>query len=150
MITSSFEASDLPSIDAVRTGENTFHVLKNNKAHHAELLSVDHVSKTYTIRVNGKNYEVNIEDQYDLLVQKMGLSSVAALKIKDIKAPMPGLVLEIQVAAGQEVEKDDPLLILEAMKMENVIKAPGHGVVKKVTVKKGEAVDKNQLLIEME
>jgi biotin carboxyl carrier protein len=63
---------------------------------------------------------------------------------------MPGLILEIHVQTGQEVNEDDPLLILEAMKMENVITSPRDGIIKSITVKKGETVDKNQLLIEFE
>jgi biotin carboxyl carrier protein len=63
---------------------------------------------------------------------------------------MPGLVLNILVEAGQEVSKGDALLILEAMKMENVIKASGDGKVRSVKVKKGDAVDKGLLLVEME
>jgi len=60
------------------------------------------------------------------------------------------MVLEVNIEAGQEVAKDDQLLILEAMKMENVIKAPGDGVVKKIHIEKGNPVEKNQLMIEME
>jgi biotin carboxyl carrier protein len=63
---------------------------------------------------------------------------------------MPGMVLGIMVTEGQDVQKGDPLLILEAMKMENVLKAVGEGRVKAIKVQKGTAVDKNQLLIEME
>ncbi|HKK78307.1 MAG TPA: biotin/lipoyl-containing protein, partial [Phaeodactylibacter sp.] len=63
---------------------------------------------------------------------------------------MPGMVLEVSVKAGEEVSEGTPLLILEAMKMENVIKSPGDGVIKAINVTKGEAVDKNYLLVEME
>ena len=62
---------------------------------------------------------------------------------------MPGLVLEIMVKAGDEVKKGDALLILEAMKMENVLKATGDGTVKSVSVSKGAPVDKGTILIEM-
>jgi len=68
----------------------------------------------------------------------------------NVKAPMPGLVLDILVEPGQSVQKGDNLLILEAMKMENIIKASGSGVVKNIPVHKKDAVEKNQLLIEME
>jgi biotin carboxyl carrier protein len=67
-----------------------------------------------------------------------------------VKAPMPGLVLNIVVEPGQTVEKGDPMIILEAMKMENVIKAAGEGRVKAIKVQKGMAVDKGQLLIELD
>jgi biotin carboxyl carrier protein len=61
---------------------------------------------------------------------------------------MPGLVLSVLVSAGQEVKKGDKLLVLEAMKMENIIKAGGDGVVAQIMVNQGQAVDKNQTLIE--
>ncbi|MCL4125700.1 UNVERIFIED_CONTAM: hypothetical protein GTU68_028898 [Idotea baltica] len=63
---------------------------------------------------------------------------------------MPGLILDINVKVGQEVIEDDALLILEAMKMENVLTAPRDGMIKSITVSKGDAVDKNQLLITFE
>ena len=63
---------------------------------------------------------------------------------------MPGLILEINVKEGQEVKENDPLLILEAMKMENVINSPREGIIKSVEVKQGQTVDKNMLLIEFE
>jgi biotin carboxyl carrier protein len=78
----------------------------------------------------------------------MEASSTA--KIRNVKAPMPGLVLRIEVQPGQEVEKDTPLLILEAMKMENVIKSPGSGRVKSIPVQQGIAVEKSAVLIEFE
>jgi biotin carboxyl carrier protein len=63
---------------------------------------------------------------------------------------MPGMVLSVSVAEGQQVQKGDPLLVLEAMKMENVIKSPGEGTVKSIAVKAGAAVEKNALLIRFE
>jgi biotin carboxyl carrier protein len=80
----------------------------------------------------------------------MGLSIASNQAADDVKAPMPGLVLDILVEAGQTIQKGDSLLILEAMKMENVLKATGDGTVKSVIVEKGNAVDKNQVLIELE
>jgi biotin carboxyl carrier protein len=63
---------------------------------------------------------------------------------------MPGLILDINVKIGQKVKEDDPLLILEAMKMENVLTSPRDGIIKSISVSKGDAVNKNQLLIEFE
>jgi biotin carboxyl carrier protein len=62
---------------------------------------------------------------------------------------MPGLVLNVLVSDGQSVAKGDAVLVLEAMKMENIIKAPADGVVKKVAVVKGDKVEKNQVMISM-
>ena len=60
---------------------------------------------------------------------------------------MPGLILEIKVQPGQEVKKGDPIMILEAMKMENILKSPGDGVVREIKVAVKQNVEKNQVLI---
>ena len=62
---------------------------------------------------------------------------------------MPAQVREVQVAAGERVEKGQTLLLLEAMKMEIRIKAPTGGLVKKLLVSSGQSVDKEQLLVEI-
>ncbi|MCA9773322.1 MAG: biotin/lipoyl-binding protein [Myxococcales bacterium] len=67
----------------------------------------------------------------------------------DLKAPMPGKVLEIRVTEGQEVRKGETLLILEAMKMENEIRAPQDGIVVRVAHKEGESVQAGVALIEL-
>ena len=67
-----------------------------------------------------------------------------------VKAPIPGLIARINVAAGQAVESGQPLLVLEAMKMENEIRAPRAGVVRQVTVRPGQTVTLGELLIEVE
>ena len=109
----------------------------------------DFRKKRFEVKINGNFHSIAISDEFDLLVDKLGLSIVGSTKIKDVKAPMPGLVLDVSVATGQEVIKGDKLMILEAMKMENVIKSEGEGVVKEIHVEKGSTVDKGQILIEM-
>ena len=69
---------------------------------------------------------------------------------KTLKAPMPGLILEIKVQAGDKVAKGSPLLIVEAMKMENVVKAPADVVIKTVHTEKGASVERNDRLLEFE
>ncbi len=137
-------------LDIIPTADGHFHIIQDNLSYNAEVLGTNYNEKVFELKINGVIYEVKLEDEYDQLVKRLGLSVVTHQVVKDINAPMPGLVLEVSIEAGQEVEEGTPLLILEAMKMENVIKAPGTGVVKKVNVSKGEAVEKNHLLIEME
>lgn len=103
---------------------------------------------SYTITINGTTIEVDIKNQRELLLQKFGMNSSKSSLEQEVRAPMPGLVLDILVSEGQEVEKGAGLLILEAMKMENEIKAPAQGVVKKIHVQAGSAITKNDLLIE--
>jgi biotin carboxyl carrier protein len=80
----------------------------------------------------------------------MGFGLAANKQIKEIKAPMPGLVLEIAVTDGQEVNDGDKILILGAMKMENSILIHTCARIKKVAVVSGQAVEKGQVLVELE
>lgn len=144
------QESDLLSLNMIATSNNQFHVLQNGKAFHVEVLETNFQDKTLTLEINGNKHHVNIEDEYDHLVKEMGLSANVSQKISSIKAPMPGLILDILVETGQEIEKGTQLVILEAMKMENVLKSEGEGIVKSIEVSKGNAVEKGQVLIEME
>jgi len=144
------KAEDVAALDFLQTDENTFHILKNGKSYAAQLLHADYNKKQLTLSINGNKYELNLEDEYDLLIKKMGLAVGGSQKMKNVKAPMPGLILDVLIEPGQAIEKGEKLLILEAMKMENVLKAEGEGIVKSVKIDKGAAVDKGQVLIEME
>ncbi|MRX63830.1 acetyl-CoA carboxylase biotin carboxyl carrier protein subunit [Maribacter luteus] len=141
---------DISSLDALPTSETTYHILKDNKPFLAEILSSDFNKKKYTIKVNTSTYETVISDDLDLLINEMGFSTGSTKNVDAIHAPMPGLILEINVSIGQTVKEEDPLLILEAMKMENVIASPRTGTIKSISINKGEAVEKKQLLIEFE
>ena len=136
--------------DFIPNGVSAFHVLKDNKAYQAEVIKTDFEQKTFTIKVNGNAYTIKIADKYDRLIKQIGLTVGAKQKANNIKSPMPGLVLSINVAVGDEVKKGDTVLILEAMKMENLIKAPSDAVIKAIHIKQGQAVDKSQLLIDVE
>ena len=144
-----FENLNLGELDIVPAGNGSFHILHHGKSFLAEVVRADFPEKSLQVRINGTVYEVHLSDHYDQMVQRLGLASVSGQLVKDIKAPMPGLVLEVAVTPGASVKKGDTLLILEAMKMENIIKAPGDGEIEVVHVKQGEAVEKNQLLIGM-
>ena len=131
-------------------GDGQFHILKNGKSFRATLESVDYRSKTFTFNINGAKYSTKISDKYDRLIDQLGMKIGNVQQSGNVKAPMPGLVLEVAVAVGQTVQKGDKVLILEAMKMENVIKTAGDGVVKAIHIEKGKAVEKGQLLIEIQ
>lgn len=137
------------SADVAFITGNKYHILSESKSFMLEVLENDTASKKFTIKVNDQVYQLSLEDQLDILLDKMGMSAIDKSKADNIKAPMPGLVLKILVEPGQSVVKGDSLIILEAMKMENVIKASGSGVVKAINVKEKDAVEKNHLLIEM-
>ncbi len=140
----------IQKFDFIANGADSFHILKGNKAYQAEVVETDFEQKTFIIKVNGNAYTIKIADKYDRLITQIGLTVGSKQKANNIKSPMPGLVLSINVAVGDEVKKGDTVLILEAMKMENLIKAPSDAFIKAIQIKQGQAVDKGQLLIDME
>lgn len=136
--------------DMIEFHENTFHVIKDNKGYTAMLVSFNAEEKTMVINVNGNDYEISIKDKNDLLLQQLGIAAKSSSVVKQIKAPMPGLIINITATDGQEVKKGDTLLILEAMKMENIIKSPRDGKLKKINVQLKQAVEKGQVMLEFE
>jgi biotin carboxyl carrier protein len=102
------------------------------------------------IRVNNNEYNIQVQDKFDILLQQLGMGNLKNKKVNQIKAPMPGLVLRFEKNIGDTIKKGESVLILEAMKMENMIKSPGDAVIKNILVKTGQAVEKNQILIELE
>jgi biotin carboxyl carrier protein len=134
--------------DFAEVSEGYFHILFNDKSYRAEVVKADYQAKTFTLKINNTLCTVDVKDRFDLLLEKMGMNSSASAKVNSIKAPMPGLIIDLKIKVGDTVKAGDPLLILEAMKMENIIKSPGEGIVKTVKIKKGDSVEKNQVLIE--
>lgn len=137
-------------LDIIETGKDKLHVLHNNNSYTVEVKSKNHQARMYVLAINGNEYTINLKNKLDIQLEHMGMTAVASAKADNIKAPMPGLVLKIDVAIGSHVEKGDAILILEAMKMENVIKSPAAGIVKSIEVVKGQAVEKNHVLITFE
>ncbi|MFT7589325.1 MAG: biotin carboxyl carrier protein, partial [Limisphaerales bacterium] len=113
------------NIDLKVVGKNSYHIIRNGKSYYAELVAIDESAKQMVLRVNGHKHEIIIKDRFDALLEQLGMEDLAGSRVEDLKAPMPGLVLDIMIEAGQSISKGDPVLILEAMKMENVLKAPG-------------------------
>lgn len=133
--------------DVINTKGDNYSIIKDNKSYNVEVLNVKPDEKSFLIKVDGIKYSLNAKDKYDELLHSLGMDNLASKKVADLKAPMPGLVLEISVEVGQEVVKGDTLLILEAMKMENVIKSPTDGVIKSISVSQSETVEKNQVIL---
>jgi biotin carboxyl carrier protein len=125
-------------------------ILYNNKSYTAIVESVDRKNKEISLRINGQVYKTSIKEPIDLLLSNMGLDLKAMQKAEPVRAPMPGMVLKILVTAGQQINKGDGLVILEAMKMENILKATGTATVKAIKVNERVAVEKGAILIELE
>jgi biotin carboxyl carrier protein len=145
-----FENESVSRLDAVTVETNKFHILDQNLPYKAEIVSSDFNQKKYTVKVNNNTYHVAISNPLDTLIKEMGFEVGVTKQINFIKAPMPGLILEISVVVGQSVLENDSLIILGAMKMENSFLSPRDGIIKSISVNMGDAVDKGQLLIEFE
>lgn len=133
--------------DIVQISAAQWHIINNLNSYNVEVISFDHSQKTAEIKVNNNTYTVIAKDQFDILLDKLGLNSLNAAKVSEIKAPMPGMVLKVFVTEGMEIKKGDNLFVLEAMKMENIIKAPADVIVKTVKIKPGDKVEKGQVLM---
>ncbi|MEJ7556784.1 MAG: acetyl-CoA carboxylase biotin carboxyl carrier protein subunit [Pedobacter sp.] len=140
----------LVDLDYRKINTRQANILYKNRSFNVELVEENTLDKTFTVKVNGNIYLVDIEDQYDLLLKQLGLDNSRSGKIADVKAPMPGLVLKVLIVPRQKVLKGDNLLVLEAMKMENMIKSPTDGVVTKLLVGTGDKIEKNTILLQFD
>ena len=110
--------NDVVNADIKQLNQSAWHIINNLKSYNVELISFNRTEKTAEIKVNNNSYTLSAKDQFDVLLDKLGMSSLNAAKVSEIKAPMPGMVLKIFVTEGMEIKKGDNLFILEAMKME--------------------------------
>ncbi len=136
--------------DILSVDENSFHILKDNKSYNIEVLDINTEEKKAKLKINGQNFSVHAMSELDILLKEMGMDNLSTKKIKELRAPMPGLVIDIPVSEGDEINEGDKLLVLEAMKMENNLKAEANSKVKTIKCKKGQAVEKNEVLIVFE
>jgi biotin carboxyl carrier protein len=137
-------------LDLSQLGPNKYHLLLNYKSYNLEIVSQDSKSGEVVVKVNNRVVKVVVKTALDKLLSKMGLNNNNVAHAKVVGAPMPGLILDVVVNEGDEVVKGDKLLVLEAMKMENIIKSPGSGKIKSIVVNKGDSVDSGQKLIHFE
>ena len=134
--------------DVAALGNDRFQVLYQGRSYNAEVVEIDHSAKVIVLKVNGQRIEMQAKDRLDLLLESMGISNANATKVNELKAPMPGLIVDVRVTPGQAVLKGDPLLVLEAMKMENILKAPTDGTIGSIRVALRDSVQKGQVLVQ--
>ncbi len=147
-----FELSEdqATTLDSAKLDTSKSHILHHGKSYDAQIITSDVLNRRYVVKINNVAHTVSISREIDRLIKEMGFETGTNKRIDAIKAPMPGLILEINVVVGQQVAINDPMLILSAMKMENSFVSPRDGVIKAIHAKPGDAVDKGQLLIEFE
>ncbi|MGI4884807.1 MAG: biotin/lipoyl-containing protein [Janthinobacterium lividum] len=134
--------------DVAAGAAGRFQVLHGGRSYDAEVVSADYTTKQFVLKINGQRIELLAKDRFDQLLERLGLSNAAAVQVNELKAPMPGLIVDVRVQPGQAVQKGDPLLVLEAMKMENILKAPADGTVSAIKVGLRDNVQKGQLLVQ--
>lgn len=125
-------------------------ILYNDFSYTASVENIDTSTKELSIKISGEVYHIAIKEPIDQLLSSMGMDLKSMQKVEPVKAPMPGLVLKILVIPGQQINKGDGLLVLEAMKMENILKATGPATVKAIKVTEKTAVEKGSILIDLE
>lgn len=104
----------------------------------------------WSLVVDGLAYEAEVLDPADEAVRRAGRKAAAVSGPAPLRAPMPGLVVRIEVVVGDDVVEGDGVVVVEAMKMENELRAAGPGRVAKVLAKEGTTVEKDQVLVEFE
>ena len=140
----------LNNYSIVSSSENEITLLKEGVKYNCRILYHDKKNNHLHLKINGNPIKVTIKKDIELLLEKIGIGSIDNQSIKELTAPMPGIVLDIKVKEGDSIKKEDSLVILEAMKMENVLTSPMDGVVSSIEVKEKETVEKNTLLIKFE
>ena len=134
------------NFDCVQISPNSYSLIMDGKSFH---LSIYPNPNGYEVIVNNEFFYVKIQDEADILVNKIGLEIDNSFKMGEITADIPGLITQIFVTEEESIQVDQKLFILEAMKMENEITSPINGVIKKIYYKKGDNVEKGNLIMEV-
>jgi len=127
-----------------------FTISYKGQSFNGEILNRDIENQKLILEINHREFEIRKKIELDALIAELGLDKVKIKKLRELGSPMPGRILSIHVKAGDHVKVGDPILSLEAMKMENILKSDGEGIVKRIAIEKEQVVDKGQLLIEFE
>ena len=125
-------------------------LFKDQNKFKCKILKHNYEDQSYVVKVNGNISTIRIIKPAEKTAEKIGINKNTGLNVNTLKAPMPGLILEILVTKSVTVKKGDPIIILEAMKMENILTSPIDGVIKNIEVKPQQTVEKNNVLIRFE
>jgi pyruvate carboxylase subunit B len=104
----------------------------------------------WLIELEGREFLVRVEDERARHIRKLASAARPVLSRRELRAPMPGLVVKVEVEPGQEVDEGTGLVIMEAMKMENELRAEAPGRIATVEVEPGQTVDRGQVLLRLE
>lgn len=131
-------------VDFLNLGGALFSVITENRS--LEAVINDDEGKV-AVMMSGRQFEAQVLDERAMLMmQRRGAQATGS---GEVKAPMPGLIVDVTTERGATLAKGDTLVILESMKMQNELKSPIDGLVRAIHVEAGQAVDKNELLVEI-
>jgi pyruvate carboxylase subunit B len=105
---------------------------------------------SYVLSLDGRRYDVEALDERTRTIRDLSAASAAAAGPAPLLAPMPGLVVRVNVQPGDQVQPGQGLVVMEAMKMENELRSPAGGTVRTVLAVPGTAVEKGAVLVELE
>ena len=131
-----------------KTSDNQFLLRLQHKVYLVDNVTVNGQNVEFTL--DGNWVSVGVRDEQMLLLDRLGFKSALGAGKGQLNAPMPGKILEILCNTGDQVNQGDPVIILEAMKMENELKSPADGIIKSIKVTTGQSVEKNEFLLEVE
>lgn len=127
--------------------QSLYSLLASGRSYEANIVFMDGV---WEVLLEGVLYVVQVEDERERRLRTQAGRELTSQVLVRIKSPMPGLVVDVRVRPGDEVEKGQVLLLLESMKMQNEIRAPRKGMVLEVHVEPGQSVNQNQVLVELQ
>jgi biotin carboxyl carrier protein len=133
-------------VDGKKTGRTNYSLIVDNRSFEIE---VDYTEDEYRVLVDGRNYHVHLVDERRVRVGG-GQSDIQLQGRQKVSVPMPGKVIAVLVSQGDNVERGQGLVIVEAMKMENEVRSPIAGEVKEIKVKPGDAVEGGAVLVVVE
>lgn len=136
--------------NVVWENDRFFSVVHKGNVFHGEVMEEKLEDRKLRLKINHREFLVSKDGPLDQLISELGLDKVKVRKLQQLKSPMPGRIVSIDVQVGDEVQVGDALLTLEAMKMENVLKSEGVGVVKSIEIQAQDVVDKGAILISFE
>ena len=134
----------------INPSENEIILSNGSKKFECKILKENSIDQSYIVKINGEISTIRLIKQVEKTIEKLGIQKGSQKNINILKAPMPGLILDVIVKESDLVKKGDPVIILEAMKMENILSSPVDGIVKEIKVNPLQTVEKNNILIKFE
>ena len=104
----------------------------------------------WLVELEGRGFEVRVEDERARHIRDLASAAAPLETHREVRAPMPGLIVKVEVKPGQEVDQGDGLIVMEAMKMENELRADASATVRDVLVEPGQTVNRDDLLVVLE